>query len=68
MFLIRIVKYYFRALQLMKLRHKGATKGHSLLKKKLDALQLRFRAILKKILDVYFCFGICSILFCFFFD
>ena len=36
----------------MKLRLKGAQKGHSLLKKKADALTLRFRAILKKIIDV----------------
>ena len=36
----------------MKLRLKGAQKGHSLLKKKADALTLRFRQILKKIIDV----------------
>nr|ACO14720.1 Vacuolar proton pump subunit D [Caligus clemensi] len=36
---------------LMKGRLKGAQKGHSLLKKKADALQLRFRSILKKIVD-----------------
>lgn len=35
----------------MKARLKGAQKGHSLLKKKADALQLRFRSILKKIVD-----------------
>lgn len=35
----------------MKLRLKGAQKGHSLLKKKSDALQLRFRMILKKIVE-----------------
>jgi len=35
----------------MKLRLKGAQKGHSLLKKKADALQLKFRSILKKIID-----------------
>uniref|UniRef100_A0A0N4ZFF9 V-type proton ATPase subunit D n=1 Tax=Parastrongyloides trichosuri TaxID=131310 RepID=A0A0N4ZFF9_PARTI len=34
---------------LMKTRLKGAQKGHSLLKKKADALNLRFRDILKKI-------------------
>lgn len=37
---------------MMKGRLKGAHKGHSLLKKKADALTLRFRAILKKIIDV----------------
>jgi len=36
---------------LMKGRLKGAQKGHSLLKKKADALQLKFRSILKKIID-----------------
>lgn len=36
---------------LMKTRLKGAQKGHSLLKKKADALQMRFRLILKKIVD-----------------
>lgn len=36
---------------LMKGRLKGAQKGHSLLKKKADALQLRFRSILKKIVE-----------------
>lgn len=36
----------------MKTRLKGAQKGHSLLKKKADALNLRFREILKKIVDV----------------
>jgi V-type H+-transporting ATPase subunit D len=35
----------------MKARLKGASKGHSLLKKKADALQLRFRMILKKIVE-----------------
>ncbi len=39
----------------MKSRLKGAQKGHSLLKKKADALQLRFRLILKKIIDVKLC-------------
>eukprot|EP00745_Piridium_sociabile_P032426 TRINITY_DN54713_c0_g1_i2.p1 TRINITY_DN54713_c0_g1~~TRINITY_DN54713_c0_g1_i2.p1 ORF type:complete len:265 (-),score=92.09 TRINITY_DN54713_c0_g1_i2:380-1129(-) len=38
------------ALTNMKLRLKGAQKGHSLLKKKADALTMRFRAILKKII------------------
>ena len=36
----------------MKLRLKGAQKGHSLLKKKADALTLRFRQILSKIVEV----------------
>lgn len=38
-------------LTLMKSRLKGAQKGHSLLKKKADALTLRFRSILKKIIE-----------------
>ena len=36
----------------MKLRLKGAKTGHSLLKKKADAMQMKFRGILKKIIDV----------------
>ena len=36
---------------LMKTRLKGAQKGHSLLKKKSDALTMRFRAILGKIIE-----------------
>lgn len=39
------------ALTVMKARLKGAQKGHSLLKKKADALQIRFRSILKKIIE-----------------
>lgn len=39
------------AMTLMKARLKGAEKGHSLLKKKADALQLKFRSILKKIIE-----------------
>ncbi|RWS09144.1 V-type proton ATPase subunit D-like protein [Dinothrombium tinctorium] len=39
------------AMAVMKSRLKGAQKGHSLLKKKADALQLRFRLILKKIIE-----------------
>ncbi len=49
-------KYLFflliRALTQMKARLKGAQKGHSLLKKKADALTLRFRQILSKIIEV----------------
>lgn len=37
---------------MMKARLTGATKGHSLLKKKADALQMRFRLILNKIVEV----------------
>jgi len=36
----------------MKNKFAGASKGHSLLKKKSDALTLKFRAILTKILGV----------------
>ena len=65
---------------MMKARLKGAQKGHSLLKKKSDALTLRFRQILKKIVEVgcdqssddfclskYICeeIGHCSILYLF---
>lgn len=39
----------------MKARLKGAQKGHSLLKKKSDALTLRFRKILKTIIEVSKC-------------
>jgi len=39
------------ALTIMKGRLKGAQTGHSLLKKKADALQIRFRSILKKIIE-----------------
>jgi V-type H+-transporting ATPase subunit D len=39
------------AMSIMKARLKGAQKGHSLLKKKADALQLKFRSILKKIIE-----------------
>lgn len=37
---------------LMKSRLQGAQKGHGLLKKKADALQMRFRLILGKIIEV----------------
>merc|ERR1711953_130153 len=36
---------------IMKARLKGAQKGHSLLKKKADALQMKFRLVLKEIVD-----------------
>lgn len=39
---------------MMKARLKGAQKGHSLLKKKSDALTMRFRKILRKIIEVMF--------------
>lgn len=43
---------YCSAQTLMKSRLAGATKGHGLLKKKADALQMRFRLILGKIIEV----------------
>lgn len=42
---------------LMKARLAGAQKGHGLLKKKADALQMRFRMILGKIIDVCILLG-----------
>ena len=39
-------------LQVMKVKLTGAKKGHSLLKKKADALTMRLRALLKNILTV----------------
>ncbi|XP_071961948.1 V-type proton ATPase subunit D-like [Antedon mediterranea] len=47
------------ALTVMKGRLKGAQKGHSLLKKKADALILRFRKILGKIIDTKTKMGEC---------
>lgn len=38
-------------------RYKGALKGHSLLKRKSDALTIRFRSILQKILDAKLAMG-----------
>ena len=46
------ISLFSRALTLMKARLKGAQKGHSLLKKKSDALTMRFRKILKQIIEV----------------
>jgi len=48
--------YIFRAQMLMKSRLQGAQKGHGLLKKKADALQMRFRMILGKIIEVWLIF------------
>lgn len=42
----------YSAQTLMKARLQGANKGHSLLKKKAEALQMRFRIILGKIIEV----------------
>jgi len=42
---------------LMKARLKGAQTGHNLLKKKADALSIRFRSILKKIIDTKMLMG-----------
>ena len=39
-------------LQVMKVKLTGAKKGHSLLKKKADALTMRLRALLKNIIQV----------------
>jgi len=48
----------------MKTRLKGAQKGHSLLKKKSDALTARFRGILKEIVRVVtFSFHILGIMY-----
>lgn len=41
------------ALTLMKNRLKGAVKGHSLLKRKSEALTRRFREIVRKIAEVF---------------
>lgn len=48
------VLFRFSAQTMMKGRLMGAQKGHSLLKKKADALQMRFRMILSKIIQVEF--------------
>ncbi|RWS21449.1 V-type proton ATPase subunit D-like protein [Leptotrombidium deliense] len=45
------------AMTLMKARLKGAETGHKLLKKKADALQFRFRQILKKIIETKMLMG-----------
>lgn len=46
------LNFFFSAQMLMKSRLQGATRGHGLLKKKADALQMRFRLILGKIIEV----------------
>lgn len=46
----------------MKSRLKGAKTGHSLLKKKADAMQMKFRGILKKIIEVIIAFVIKSMI------
>lgn len=48
---VSILFIFFRAQMLMKGRLAGAQKGHGLLKKKADALQMRFRQILGKIIE-----------------
>lgn len=47
----------------MKVKLKGAQRGHDLLKKKADALALRFRVILKNIKKVPRVFAVIGILF-----
>ena len=47
-----LLLFFYRALTQMKARLAGANKGHSLLKKKAEALQMRFRQILAKIVEV----------------
>lgn len=44
--------YLYRAQTVMKTRLRAAQKGHSLLKKKADALNMRFRTILTQIVEV----------------
>lgn len=44
----------------MKARLAGAQKGHGLLKKKADALQMRFRMILGKIIEVSLTYTCCG--------
>lgn len=44
-----LIKSYFRSLNNMKIKLKGAQTGHSLLKRKSDALSSRFRGILARI-------------------
>lgn len=52
----KILFFHFSAQMTMKARLAGAHKGHGLLKKKADALQMRFRLILGKIIEVLFPF------------
>ena len=49
---IIVVFMFCRVLANLKVHLYGAKKGHSLLKKKSDALTLRFRSILRKIIEV----------------
>lgn len=47
--MIFLLNTIFRSLNNIKVRQKGAEKGHSLLKRKSDALTVRFRSILSRI-------------------
>lgn len=51
---VKTFVFHFSAQMTMKARLAGAHKGHGLLKKKADALQMRFRLILGKIIEVRF--------------
>jgi hypothetical protein len=55
-FLLTLSSSVFRALTVFKAKLKGAVKGHSLLKKKSDALKIKFRKIVKDLVDVSFFF------------
>lgn len=48
----KCVCFVCRAQTIMKARLKGAQTGRNLLKKKSDALSMRFRQILRKIIEV----------------
>lgn len=58
MFIYEIV----RAQTAMKGRLKGAQKGHRLLKRKADALTVRFRGILRQIIEVYVCLELLTLI------